>query len=356
MMQELPAGIMPDPRAQLPDLLVRNEGRWVSHEGIRPGVYRHVSTTGEECLTVRAQLPPGGALSAESCRRLADLTERYAQVARRTSRNALELVGVDPAGLDDLIAGLSALGYPVGGTGNSLHQIKSCSGFSFCQNSAIDSPAISKLLGDRLFGDVVAQRYPAHLKLSVGGCPNQCGGGVEADIGILGAFKGLPQVDDAAMAESRCDVPLLCFWCPTAAIRAKQVRGGLSVEINAEKCVRCSSCANVCPSAIRMSGQRGAAIFVGGMAGNTGRGPRLAKMLVPFIPVTSQLEIDPILDVVQRVVDVWVAGAERGERLGAYVERVGWAAFFRKAGVAPDLLMVDDFSPASIRRDLQMRW
>ncbi len=356
MKGKLPAGIMPDPRAQLPELLLRNEGMWVRHEGLRPGVYRHLSSSGDECVTVRIQLPPNGLLSSDSFRRLADLVNRYAQVGRRTSRNAFELVGVDPERLEELIEQLAALGYPVGGTGNSLHQIKSCGGFVACQNAAIDSPALAKALGDRFFDDAVTQRYPAWLKLSIGGCPNQCGGGVEADVGLLGVFKGLPQVDDARLVESQCDVPLLCFWCPTGAIKPKAVRGGMSVEINPERCTRCTSCSNVCPAAIQMSGQRGVAIAVGGIASNTGRGPRLARLLVPFIPLESPLECRPVLDVVGRVIDLWRGSARRGERVGDFVDRIGWPSFLRRVGVAFDPYLIDNFDPFSVRRNLQIRW
>ncbi|MHB0870493.1 MAG: 4Fe-4S dicluster domain-containing protein [Chloroflexota bacterium] len=356
MRDGLPAGIMPDPRAQLPELLLRNEGRWVRHEGVRPGVYRHLTADGDQCVTVRVQMPPNGILSSASYRRLADLVERYAQVGRRTSRNAFELVGVDPLRVDGLVAELNALGYPVGGTGNSLHQIKSCGGFVACQNAAVDSPSLAKAIGDRFFGDVVAQGYPAWLKVSIGGCPNQCGGGVEADIGLLGVFKGLPQVDDARLVESQCDVPLLCFWCPTGAIKPKPVRGGMSVEINAERCTRCTSCANVCPAGIHMGGQRGVAVAVGGSSSNTRRGPRLARLLVPFIPMESQMECEAVLQLVGRVIDLWKGSARRGERLGDFVDRIGWPAFFRRAGVAFDPYLIDNFDPLSVRRNLQMRW
>ncbi|MGI5836246.1 MAG: hypothetical protein ACOX87_07110, partial [Chloroflexota bacterium] len=295
MFKKLPAGIMPDPRAQIPDLLLRNAGKWVRHQGIRPGVYQHISSSGEKCISVRAQLPPGGFLSSESCRLLADLVDRYAQGCRRTSRGSLELLGVDPDRVDQLLDELEQLGYPVGGTGNSFHQIKCCAGFAHCQNAAVDAPSIAKVLGDRFFKDLVSQDYPAWLKLSIGGCLNQCGGGVEADIGVLGVFKGLPQVDDARLVESKCDVPLLCFWCPTGAIKPRPVRGGMSVDILADRCIRCTSCVNVCPSAIQMGGQRGVAIAVGGVCGNTGKGPRLARLLVPFIPLEVPLEYGEIV-------------------------------------------------------------
>ena len=356
MNRRLPAGIVPDPRAQLPDLLRRNEGKWVRHEGLRPGVYRHVSASGEQCVTIRVQLPPNGLLSSASCRRLADLIERCAQVGRRTSRNAFELVGVDPERLDELVAALEEIGYPVGGTGNALHQIKSCGGFVHCQNAAVDAPTIAKAVGDRLFGDVMAQGYPAWLKISVGGCPNQCGCGVEADIGVMGVFKGLPQVDDAALVESKCDVPLLCFWCPTGALKPKPVRGGMSVEVNAERCVRCTSCANVCPTAIEMGGQRGVAVAVGGMASNTSRGPRLARLLVPFIPLESPFECGAVLEVIERVIDVWKRRGHLGERLGDFVDRIGWPSFMAQVGVRFDAYLIDNFMPHSIRRNLQVRW
>ncbi len=356
MKEQLPAGIMPDPRAQLPELLLRNEGKWVRHEGLMPGVYRHLTATGEQCVTVRVQLPPNGLLSSAGYRRLADLLDRYGGVGRRTSRNAFELVGVDPEQIEELVAELNALGYPVGGTGNSLHQIKSCGGFVACQNAAVDSPSLAKALGDRLFGDVVAQRYPSWLKLSIGGCPNQCGGGIEADIGLLGVFKGLPQVDDARLVESQCDVPLLCFWCPTGAIKPKAVRGCMSVEINPDRCTRCTSCANVCPAAITMGGQRGVAVAVGGSSANTGRGPRLARLLVPFIPLESALAYEPILQQVGRVIDLWRGDARQGERLGDFIDRIGWPAFLNRTGVAFDPYLIDNFDPLSVRRNLQLRW
>ncbi len=356
MKDALPAGIMPDPRAQIPDLLLRNEGKWVRHEGVRPGVYQHVSSSGDRCVTVRVQLPPNALLASASLRGLADLVDGYAVGARRTSRNALEILGVDPSRLEELIARLEVMGYAVGGTGNSLHQIKSCGGFVACQNAAIDSPSLAKQLGDRFFNDVVTQGYPSWLKISVGGCPNQCGGGIEADIGVLGVFKGLPQVDDARLVESQCDVPLLCFWCPTGAIKPKAVRGGMSVEINADRCTRCTSCANVCPSAIQMSGQRGVAVAVGGGSSNTVRGPRLARLLVPFLPLENPLDCQPLLDLIGRLIGLWRNSARQGERIGDFIDRIGWPAFLRRAEVDFDPYLIDDFDPFSVRRDLQIRW
>ena len=348
-------GIMPDYRQHLPDVLARNEGQWVWHEGIRPGVYKHISATGEECITVRAVLPPNGRLSSRTLRLFADLIDAYAEGGRRTSRNGFEFIGVRPDGVDSLISELARAGFPVGGTGTSLHQIKSCPGYLHCQNALIDSPSMAKAIGDHFYDDVVNQRFPASIKVSVSGCANQCGGAIEADVGVSGVFADPPKVDDNQVAKAKCDVNLLCAWCPTGAIRPKALDDGLSVEINVGRCVRCGSCATVCPAGITIGRDRGVAIAVGGMASNTTRGPRLAKIVVPFMPTNGVAEYAEAVKVVARIVEAWRSQAREGERLGDFTERIGWPAFFRLVGLPFDARVIDNFFPISVRRNLQMR-
>ncbi|MGI5836105.1 MAG: hypothetical protein ACOX87_06380, partial [Chloroflexota bacterium] len=108
--------------------------------------------------------------------------------------------------------------------------------------------------------------------------------------------------------------------------------------------------------AIQMGGQRGVAIAVGGVCGNTGKGPRLARLLVPFIPLEVPLEYGEIVLVVERIIDVWKVGARRGERLGDFTDRIGWPSFMREVGVPFDPYLIDNFTPASVRRNLQLRW
>lgn len=47
------------PKADLvyPPIVKRNYGKWMSHDYPRAGVVRHVSSTGEECYTVRVGMP-----------------------------------------------------------------------------------------------------------------------------------------------------------------------------------------------------------------------------------------------------------------------------------------------------------
>src|SRR3990172_10817200 len=96
---------------------------------MRPGVLKHVAESGEACYTVRAGMPTNTRVSTALARRIAGLADDFAEGhLRLTRRHSLELVGVDPARIDELIDRLRALGLPVGGTGRTFRNTVSCPG------------------------------------------------------------------------------------------------------------------------------------------------------------------------------------------------------------------------------------
>jgi sulfite reductase beta subunit len=329
--RQFPAGIMPDFWEMLSPRLRENYGQWVWHEFPAPGVIRHLTAAGEACISVRVQLPPNGYLSAATLRVLARWIRTYAEAGRRTSRQAFELVGVAPDRLADLLDEVRQHGFLVGGTGSALHQIKGCTGFVHCQNAAIDSPGIMKALGDALADEIDACCYPAPLKLSVSGCPNHCGAGVEADIGIVGIFRDPPQLDLQRMAEAPPDFGLLGRWCPGGAIKVKCGPEGRLLTILEDRCIRCTSCVMVAPDSISMGPRRGAAIVVGGRGLTGGRGANLACMAVPYLPAEPP-HYPAIIQAVKRLIAAWVTGAKPGERVADYIDRVGLDEFLHQAG------------------------
>ncbi|MBC7326189.1 MAG: hypothetical protein H5T99_12905, partial [Moorella sp. (in: Bacteria)] len=234
---DLPAGIMPDYRQEIPAELLQRRGTWVWHEQVRPGVIRHVGADGNELLTVRILLPPNGLLSATTLRQLARWIREYALTGRRTSRQGFEFVGVKAEKLEGFLAELQSAGFPAGGTGNTLHQVKCCTSFVHCQNAAIDAPSIAKAITDCFYHIFLNGQLPAPLKISVAGCPNQCGGGVEADIGVSGLYESVPEVNEERFLAANIDIGLLLSWCPVEAIRPRQTAGGTTVTIDAERCV-----------------------------------------------------------------------------------------------------------------------
>lgn len=332
--RRLPAGIMPDYYSQLPEFLRNYYGRWVWHKVPASGLVKHIADDGTECLSVRVQLPPAGFLSTETLRVLARLTRSYALVGRRTSRQGFEIVGVDPAKLNILLYKLKEEGFTVGGTGKSLHQLKGCTCYLHCQNAAIDAPSIMKVLADHFYDSILKDNYPARLKISVGGCPNQCGGGVEADIGILGIFQDYPEVDDKKIIETGTNIDFLISWCPVNAMKPKETASGLSVEIKQDLCVRCTSCVLATQEGIVMGQARGVAIAAGGRNGSLKKGSCLGRVVFPFVPAVP-LDYEVLVKKVEAIVQCWSLCANPGERIGDLIERIGWEEFMAEVNPLP---------------------
>lgn len=191
--QVLPAGLVADFREQLPPFLRERCGQWIGHDLPGPGLVRHFARDGTECWTLRLHLPPGGMLSSGTLRLLARWVREYALAGRRTSRQGFELVGVDPARLPRLLQEVRAAGLLPGGTGPVLHQVKACVGFLHCQNALVDSPGLARAVAEALL-PLGEEGLPAPLRVSVAGCPSDCGGAHGADLGLLGAYRRGPCV------------------------------------------------------------------------------------------------------------------------------------------------------------------
>lgn len=301
---------MADSRGQLPPLLVAKYGSWKEHDYPAPGVIRHRAGDGTECWSLRLALPPGGMLSADTLRLLAGWIRRFAAVGRRTSRQGFELVGVDPSRLPDLIEEVRWAGFVVGGTGPRMRQVKACGGYLHCQNAVIDSSGLAGELGQRLAARFTDTRLPAPLRIAVAGCPNDCGGGHGADLGLVGTYSGYPRLRGVGIPER--EVRALSAWCPVGAIRLRNTGAAMSLEIQRERCVRCLSCLTVSPDWIEMEGQKGVAVYVGARAGLS---PRLGRLAREFLPWRSA-EAREILEAVIEIVDKWCGGARPGQRLG----------------------------------------
>ncbi len=77
---------------------------------------------------------------------------------------------------------------------------------------------------------------------------------------------------------------------------------------------------------------------------------------MPFLPLENPLDCQPLLDLIGRRIGLWRNSARQGERIGDFIDRIGWPAFLRRAEVDFDPYLIDDFDPFSVRRDLQIRW
>ena len=86
----------PNYREMIPEVIKKNYGNWKYHEILKPGVFKHVSETGDEVYTVRAGNPR--VVSVDFIRDLCDIADKYCEGHLRfTSRYNIEFMTPDKA-------------------------------------------------------------------------------------------------------------------------------------------------------------------------------------------------------------------------------------------------------------------
>ena len=265
---------------------------------------------------------------------------------RFTSRNNIEFLLTDAANIEPLKAELFALGYPVGGTKNSISNIVHTQGWIHCHSAATDASGIVKAVMDALYERFTQQNLPGKLRIALACCVNMCGAVHCSDIAILGIHRTPPHVHTNVLAK-QCEIPTLIASCPTGAIRA--VPGAAKeVEVIDEQCMYCGNCYTVCP-AMEMNNpdNDGLSIWVGGKVSNARSAPAFSKLAVPFLP-NNPPRWPEVVEAVVKIVDVYAAHARKYERMGEWIERVGWPRFFQLTGFEFTRHHIDDFKHAGL--------
>ncbi|MCS4541054.1 MAG: dissimilatory-type sulfite reductase subunit beta [Euryarchaeota archaeon] len=323
----------------LPPIIKRNYGKWKYHEIIKPGILKHVSETGEEFYTVRAGAPKFA--SVDTVRKLCDLADKYCDgYLRFTSRHNIEFLISKKENIDGLIADLKKMGLPVGGTGNSMASIIQCTAWMHCHTAATDAAGIGKSVYDGLFEYFQRMDLPAKLKIAISGCLNMCGAVHCSDIAILGVHRVPPKVIDEIVSKA-CEIPSLIAVCPTYAIKPNPK--AKSITIDPDKCMYCGICYGMCPGVPLADPKNdGVSIWVGGKVSSTRSGPMFSRLVVPYLP-NNPPRWPEVVDVVKKIVNVWVDGAKKDERMGEWIERIGWGRFFKITGIPFTDKHIDDY-------------
>lgn len=344
----------------LPPIIKANYGKWKYHEILKPGVMVHVGESGDKLYTVRAGTPR--LLATESIRMFADLATKYSGGHLRwTSRNNVEFLLTDENNIDPLIADLKAEGYPVGGLGRGISNIVHTQGWVHCHSSATDASGIVKAVMDELIEHFEGQTLPGKIRVALACCLNMCGAVHCSDIAILGIHRRPPVVHHKDV-DRICEIPTLVASCPTAAIRpaTEEIDGKQfpTVEVDEERCMFCANCYTVCPALPINNGLNdGVSIWVGGKVSNARVEPMFSKLAVSYI------DNDPprwpeVVQAVKKIVDVWAAEAQPFERVGEWIDRIGWPAFFEKTGFEFTKHHIDDFKWAgtTFKRSVHLRF
>jgi dissimilatory sulfite reductase beta subunit len=339
----------------LPEVVKKNYGKWAYHEIPEPGVLLHVGESGDKLYTVRAGSPR--LLSIKTIRLFADLADKYSGGCLRfTSRNNVEFLLTDPSKIKPLKEELTGHGFPVGGTGNAISSIVHTQGWVHCHSSATDASGVVKSIMDELHPHFVNMDLPAKLRVAFACCLNMCGAVHCSDIAVLGIHTRPPRIDHNDLPKI-CEVPTLVSSCPTGAIRPTTVDGKPSVEVEDEQCMYCGNCYTVCP-AMKINNPKtdGISIWVGGKVSNARHEPMFSKLAIPFLP-NNPPRWPEVVAAVVKLVDVYAANARKHERMGEWIERIGWPRFFKVTGIPFTKHHIDDFTHAgeTFKRSAQLR-
>jgi len=340
----------------LPPVVKENYGTWKYHEILRPGVLVHVSETGAELHTVRAASPR--LLSVDSIRNICDLADKYCDgYLRFTSRNNIEFLLTNKDNIDPLIKDAEAIGFPVGGTGKAISNIVHTQGWVHCHSAATDASGIVKAVMDELFEYFKDMKLPNKVKVALACCLNMCGAVHCSDISILGVHRRPPKIDHEILSNI-CEIPTALASCPTAAIRTATVDGKRSVEVDEDNCMYCGNCFTVCPAMTIVDALNdGVSIWVGGKVSNARSEPMFSKLVVPWLP-NNPPRWPEVVEAVKKIVEVYAESARNYERVGEWVNRIGWPRFFELTGFEFTKYHIDDFKYAGLtyKRSAQLKF
>ncbi|AFL98738.1 dissimilatory sulfite reductase beta subunit [Desulfitobacterium dehalogenans ATCC 51507] len=326
-------------KEQLPPIIKENYGKWRYHENPKPGVLKHVSESGAELYSIRVGSPR--LVSLDFIREICELADEYCDgYLRFTARHNVEFLVSDAAKVEPLIAALGAKGLPVGGTGASISNIVHTQGWVHCHTPATDASGVVKAVMDDLYEYFVSMKLPAQMKMSLACCLNMCGAAHCSDIAIVGVHRTPPRIDHDKIRKGT-EIPSLVASCPTGAIRPNPKEK--SVVVNDAKCMYCGNCYTMAPGMEIIDPENdGIAILVGGKVANARTNPMFSRMVIPFLP-NNPPRWPEVTEAVRNIVETWAAHAHKGEKMGEWIERIGWERFFTLTGIEFTDKLIDDF-------------
>ncbi len=333
---------VPDAFTYMHPLMRRNYGLWDWHERPRPGVLHHVAKFGDEIWTVRAgtqrQMDTG------TIRTLCQIADEYADgYVRFTIRSNIEFMLTEESRVDALIEKLLQEGFPVGGTGNSVSMIAHTQGYLHCDIPATDASGVAKSMMDALHEEFIHERMPNRVRLSTSCCQINCGGQTDISINIQ---HTKPPMIDHTMVSNVCERPSVVARCPVAAIRPAIVDGRPSLEVDERKCICCGACFPPCPPMqINDPEHSKLAIWVGGKNSNARSRPTMQKLVMAGLP-NNPPRWPEATAAVKTILKCYKKDAHEWERLGEWVERIGWKRFFEITGFPFTRYHVDNWRGA----------
>ncbi|NIA26911.1 MAG: dissimilatory-type sulfite reductase subunit beta [Desulfobulbaceae bacterium] len=330
---------VPDPFPQMHPLLKKNYGQWAWHDRPRPGVLHHVAHGGDEVWTVRAGTQRQ--MDVFTIRTLCEIADEFADgFMRFTTRSNAEFMCDSLEKTVPLIEKLNAAGFPVGGTGNSMSMISHTQGWLHCDIPGTDASGVVKSLMDELHDEFTKEEMPNRVRMTTSCCQINCGG--QGDIAINVQYVKPPKINHDLVANV-CERPAVVARCPVAAIRPAMVNGKPSLEVDEKKCICCGACYPPCPP-MQINGPESTkiAIWVGGKHSNARSKPTFHKLVAANLP-NNPPRWPEVTEVVKTILHAYKEDARAWERVGEWIDRIGWPRFFEMTGLAFTKHQIEDW-------------
>jgi sulfite reductase beta subunit len=195
---------------------------------------------------------------------------------------------------------------------------------------------------DDLYEYFGSHKLPAQVRIALACCLNMCGAVHCSDIAILGIHRTPPKVNHERLRHL-CEIPTTIAACPTGAIRPNPDKALKSVIINEERCMYCGNCYTMCPALPVFDAKRGGvALLVGGKVSNSKTPPMFSKLAVPYLP-NNPPRWPEVVQSIRKILTKYAEGANKWERVGEWVERIGWEKFFEVCDIPFTFQHIDDY-------------
>jgi sulfite reductase beta subunit len=325
----------------LPPVIKDNYGKWKYHEILEPGVLMHVSESGAKIYSVRGG--SGRLVSTDFVKEVCDIADKFCDgFLRFTSRNNVEFLLTDNSKIAALKEACKKVHIPIGGTGHSVSNIVHTQGWVHCHTPAIDASGIVKAVMDDLFEYFGSHKLPAQVRIALACCLNMCGAVHCSDIAILGIHRTAPKVMHEKLRHL-CEIPTTIASCPTGAIRPHPDKNIKSVVINEPRCMYCGNCYTMCPALPVFDAEKGGvALLVGGKVSNSKTPPMFSKLAVPYLP-NNPPRWPEVVHAIRKILIKYAEGANKWERVGEWVTRIGWEKFFEVCEIPFVFQHIDDY-------------
>jgi len=315
-----------------------------------------------EFHTLRVMPPPGMHYSTDILRKLCDAWERHGSglIALHGQSGDIMFQGATSENVQKAFDAINELGFDLGGAGPAVRTSMSCVGASRCEQSCYDEGKAHRTVLNNFLDDIHRPSLPYKFKFKFSGCPNDCMNSIQrADFAVIGTWRDNIRTDEA-LVRSYFDrhgmedlVNDVISRCPTKAIRLKEVKdvkeGGTlttvkvsdthALEIENRDCVRCMHCINVITGGLAPGKDKGATILVGGKR-TLKIGDLMGTVVVPFMKLETDEDLEKLVDLGQRVIDFFAENALEHERTGEMIERIGLVNFLEALELEVDANMV----------------